>query len=130
VQSEWAYALLQATKPQTVAVSLNDSPAGLASWILEKFHTWTDRPDDFIARYGRDRLLANPTIYWVSETIASSIPIYAECTGSNTFNVDLKVPASMLMAGYDMFLMHEGLYRFYQQGVLPLAVPLVVLYFT
>ncbi|WP_152667951.1 alpha/beta hydrolase [Aneurinibacillus tyrosinisolvens] len=105
MQSEWAYALLQATKPQTVAVSLNDSPAGLASWILEKFHTWTDRPDDFVARYGRDRLLTNLTIYWATETIASSIRLYAECTRSNTFNVDVKVPTSMLMAGYDMFLM-------------------------
>lgn len=104
-RSEWAYALLQSTKPQTVAVSLNDSPAGLASWILEKFHAWTDRPDDFIQRYGRDRLLTNLTVYWVTDTIASSMRLYAECTRSNTFNVDVEVPTCMLMAGYDMFPM-------------------------
>ncbi|WP_337100567.1 epoxide hydrolase family protein [Paenibacillus sp. YIM B09110] len=105
MQSEWAYALLQTTKPQTVAVSLNDSPAGLASWILEKFHGWTDRPDDFVARYGRDRLLTNLTIYWATGTIASSMRLYAECARSNTFSVDVKIPTSMLMAGQDMFLM-------------------------
>ncbi|OCT16499.1 hypothetical protein A8709_02735 [Paenibacillus pectinilyticus] len=105
MQSEWAYALLQATKPQTVAVPLNDSPAGLASWILEKFHGWTDRPEDFVARYGRDRLLTNLTIYWVTETIASSMRLYAECTRSQTFSVDVKIPTSMLLAGQDMFLM-------------------------
>lgn len=105
MKSEWAYALLQATKPQTVAVSLNDSPAGLASWVLEKFHAWTDRPDDFVNRYGRDRLLTNLTVYWVTQTIASSIRLYAECTRSNSFHLDVKVPTCMLMAGSDMFLM-------------------------
>ncbi|EPY7711249.1 MULTISPECIES: epoxide hydrolase family protein [Bacillus] len=105
MQTEWAYAFLQSTKPQTVAVALNDSPTGLASWIIEKFHTWTDNPEKFITRYGIERLLTNLTIYWVTETIASSMRLYAECTRSNTFNVEVEVPTSMLMAGYDMFPM-------------------------
>lgn len=66
MQSEMAYATLHSTKPQTVAYALNDSPAGLAAWVFEKFHAWTDRKDDVIGRYGADKLLANLTLYWAT----------------------------------------------------------------
>ena len=69
-----AYAMLQATKPQTLAYSLNDSPAGLAAWILDRFHFWTD--GNIEERFTRDELLTNITIYWATQTIASSIRVY------------------------------------------------------
>jgi pimeloyl-ACP methyl ester carboxylesterase len=74
--AEGAYAMLQGTKPQTLAYALNDSPAGLAGWVLEKFHAWTD--GDPIDALGLDDLCANLTIYWATQTIGSSMRLYAE----------------------------------------------------
>jgi pimeloyl-ACP methyl ester carboxylesterase len=75
-----AYAMVQATKPQTLAFNLNDSPVGLASWIVDRFHFWTD--GDIEEKFTKDELLTNITIYWVTETIASSIRNYYSETKS------------------------------------------------
>jgi pimeloyl-ACP methyl ester carboxylesterase len=75
---EGAYALIPSTKPQTPAYALNDSPAGLAAWIVEKFRTWSDCDGDVEKRFTRDELLTNLTIYWATETISSSFRIYYE----------------------------------------------------
>lgn len=74
--TEGAYAMVQGTKPQTLGYGLNDSPAGLASWIVEKFRSWSD--GDLEQAYGFDGLCANLTLYWATETIASSMRLYAE----------------------------------------------------
>jgi pimeloyl-ACP methyl ester carboxylesterase len=75
---EGAYALIQSTKPQTPAYALNDSPAGLAAWIVEKFRTWSDCDGDVESRFTKDELLTNVMIYWVSETTNSSFRVYYE----------------------------------------------------
>jgi pimeloyl-ACP methyl ester carboxylesterase len=75
---EGAYALIQSTKPQTPAYALNDSPAGLAAWIVEKFRSWSDCDGDVERRFTKDELLANAMIYWVTETINSSFRVYYE----------------------------------------------------
>lgn len=74
--AEGAYALVQGTKPQTLAYGLNDSPAGLAGWIVEKFQSWCD--GDAEAVFGLDGLCANLTLYWATQTIGSSCRLYAE----------------------------------------------------
>lgn len=76
--SEGAYAKLQATKPQTLSYGLNDSPAGLVAWIVEKFRAWSDCSGEVERRFTKDELLTNVTIYWVTETINSSIRLYYE----------------------------------------------------
>ncbi len=86
--SEWqrkesAYAQIQSTKPQTLAYGLQDSPVGLAAWIVEKFRTWSDCDGDVEKRFTKDELLTNITLYWVTETINSSIRFYYE-TGHTT----------------------------------------------
>jgi microsomal epoxide hydrolase len=73
---EGAYAMIQGTKPQTLAYGLSDSPVGLAGWIVEKFRTWSD--GDIERTYCEDELLTNIMIYWVTETIYSSILVYTE----------------------------------------------------
>ncbi len=73
-----AYAHVQRTRPQTAAYGLNDSPAGLAAWILEKFREWSDCEGDLYNRFSRDELLANVTLYWMTETIHSSFRLYFE----------------------------------------------------
>jgi pimeloyl-ACP methyl ester carboxylesterase len=66
--AEWyeengAYAHLQSTKPQTPAYALNDSPVGLAAWILEKFRAWSDCEGDLSRSFSRDVLLTmSPSI--------------------------------------------------------------------
>jgi pimeloyl-ACP methyl ester carboxylesterase len=74
--AEGAYALLQRTKPQTLAVALNDSPVGLAAWIVEKLRAWSDCDGDVERRFTKDELLTNITIYWLTETIGSSFRLY------------------------------------------------------
>ncbi|WP_218011014.1 epoxide hydrolase family protein [Herbidospora mongoliensis] len=69
-RDEGAYAAVHRTKPQTAAVGLNDSPAGLAAWIVEKLQSWSDQA------LTRDEILTNLTIYWLTGTIGSSMRMY------------------------------------------------------
>lgn len=76
---EGGYDLIQATRPQTLAYGLNDSPAGLAAWILDKWYTWTEPWDgDLTRHFTADQLLANVTIYWATGTINSANRGYYE----------------------------------------------------
>lgn len=75
---EGAYNMVQSTKPQTIAYGLNDSPAGLAAWIVEKFRSWSDCGGDIERRFSKDELLTNIMIYWATEAIGSSIRLYYE----------------------------------------------------
>ena len=77
-QAEGGYGHIQGTKPQTLSYGLNDSPAGLAAWIVEKFRTWSDCGDDVERSFTKDELLTNITIYWATRTINSSTRIYYE----------------------------------------------------
>src|ERR1019366_5052355 len=70
-EAERGYAAVQSTKPQTLAYSLNDSPAGLAAWIVEKWRSWADSGGDLERRFPRDLLLTMLTIYWVTESITT-----------------------------------------------------------
>ncbi len=77
-----SYFMQQATKPQTLAVSLMDSPMGTAAWILEKFHAWSDlKNGDLYSVYTRDQLLTNIMIYLVNDAIATSVWYYAAFFG-------------------------------------------------
>jgi pimeloyl-ACP methyl ester carboxylesterase len=73
---ERGYSAIQSTKPQTLGYGLNDSPVGLAAWILEKWRSWADSGGDLDARFSRDFLLTTVTLYWVTGTITSSIRDY------------------------------------------------------
>jgi pimeloyl-ACP methyl ester carboxylesterase len=77
-REETGYQWIQGTKPQTLAYGLNDSPAGLAAWIAEKFRTWSDCGGDVERYFSKDELLTNITIYWVTQTINSSTRLYYE----------------------------------------------------
>jgi len=79
---EVGYQQIQGTKPQTLGVALNDSPAGLAAWIVEKFHGWSDIDRQSVngldTRFSKDDLLTDISIYWFSASITSSARIYYE----------------------------------------------------
>ncbi|MEQ8652130.1 MAG: epoxide hydrolase [Kiloniellales bacterium] len=78
MKEETGYQWIQGTRPQTLAFALTDSPLGLAAWIVEKFHTWTDCSGDIESALDRDRMLANISLYWFTGAINSSFwPYYA-----------------------------------------------------
>jgi microsomal epoxide hydrolase len=96
---EGGYNHIQGTKPQTLAYGLNDSPVGLAAWIVEKYRTWSDCGGDVEKSYTKDELLTIVTIYWVAQTISSSTRMYFENQKSLwTMEKDQKVPAPAGMA--------------------------------
>jgi pimeloyl-ACP methyl ester carboxylesterase len=78
MENERGYSQIQATKPQTLGYALNDSPAGLAAWIVEKFRAWCDCDGNVEKKFTKDELLTNITIYWTTETATSSARIYYE----------------------------------------------------
>lgn len=78
LKNHWAYGRVHATRPQTLGYALNDSPVGLASWILDKFRVWSDCDGDLETSFTKDELLTNIMIYWVTESITSSMRIYWE----------------------------------------------------
>ena len=71
-----AYAHLQRTRPRTPSYALNDSPAGLAAWIVEKWREWSDCGGDIEWRFTKDELLTTVTLYWATGTIGSSFGVY------------------------------------------------------
>jgi len=78
LREETGYSQIMATKPQTLAFALTDSPAGLAAWIVEKFRRWSDCDGDVDRHIGRDVLLTNIMLYWVTGAIGSTFwPYYA-----------------------------------------------------
>jgi epoxide hydrolase len=85
LQTGTAYQEVQGKNPQTLGYGLTDSPSGLAGWIVEKFWAWTDNngsPEDAVTR---DQLLTNLTVYWVTNTINSSVRLYCESMRSGRF---------------------------------------------
>ncbi len=89
------YSKEQSTRPQTVGYGLTDSPAGQAAWILEKFWAWTDcdgHPENIL---GRDELLDNVMLYWVTATAASSARLYWESFGRGGHGLPVNIPTGV-----------------------------------
>jgi pimeloyl-ACP methyl ester carboxylesterase len=75
--ADGAYAMIQGTRPQTLADALNDSPAGLAAWLVPLFRRLSDCDGDVERRFTKDELITYIMIYWVTGTIGSSfLPYY------------------------------------------------------
>jgi pimeloyl-ACP methyl ester carboxylesterase len=75
---ESGYLQIQASRPQTLAYGLNDSPAGLAGWMVEKLRAWSDCDGDLETAISRDEALTNIMLYWATETANSASRIYLE----------------------------------------------------
>jgi microsomal epoxide hydrolase len=73
-----AYAMLQASRPQTLAYALTDSPVGQLAWIVERFKDWTDSTDAPEDAVDRDALLTNVMTYWLNGTAGSSARYYRD----------------------------------------------------
>ena len=74
-----AYARIQSTRPQTLAYGLNDSPAGLAAWLLDKWFAWTAPPSNNLEdSFSKDFLLSTITLYWLTQTVNATARAYWE----------------------------------------------------
>lgn len=106
-KEEGAYGAIQSTKPQTLAYGLNDSPVGLAAWIVEKFRSWSDCGGDVERSYEKDELLTNISIYWLTQTINSSMRGYYE-SGHQEPPADgdarIEVPAGLAIFPKDLIV--------------------------
>ncbi len=100
---EMAYAMQHSSKPQTLAYGLNDSPVGLAAWIVEKFWRWSDNGGDVETAFTKDELLTNLTIYWATGTTNSSIRLYYETVRNPGNWGRVELPTALLMPSKDMF---------------------------
>ena len=72
------YMHIQGTKPWTPSAALNDSPAGLAAWIVEKFYEWSDCHGNIESRFSKDELLTNVMLYWITQSIGTSFLAYRD----------------------------------------------------
>jgi pimeloyl-ACP methyl ester carboxylesterase len=84
-----AYAAVQGAHPQTLGVALDDSPAGLLAWIVQRFRDWSDCDGVLARSFTRDQLLTNVMLYWVTRSFTSSARLYWETMHSGVLREPL-----------------------------------------
>jgi pimeloyl-ACP methyl ester carboxylesterase len=106
LRQESGYQVIQGTKPQTLSFGLNDSPIGLAAWIVEKFHGWSDGSTG-VPPFTSEQLITNVMVYWLTQSIYSSIWLYtaARIAGDMGLrkNEFVSAPTGFLSCPHDLF---------------------------
>jgi pimeloyl-ACP methyl ester carboxylesterase len=102
-EEDSGYAKIQSTRPQSIGYGLVDSPAGLAGWMLEKFHRWSDCDGDPGNVISRDRLIDNLMFYWVGAAGASSARLYLESFAGGDRS-PITIPSGCSMFPGEIFL--------------------------
>jgi len=133
IMRESGYMHLQATRPDTVAFGLNDSPVGLAAYILEKFGVWSNLNNRFCQdgcitkHFTLDEVLTNVMIYWVTGSIASSVRFYRETLGGNELfdqlgRYPVKIPTGVASFPNEIIVHVESLVRYNFHNVVQYTV--------
>ena len=102
-QGENAYGNIQGSKPLTLAYGLNDSPAGLAAWIVEKFRTWSDCNGDIESRFTKDQLLTNIMLYWATQSMPAAVRLYYESRRGGRRPHRVEVPTAVAVFPGEIF---------------------------
>lgn len=103
ISTEGAYQHQHQTRPLTLAPALSDSPAGLLSWILEKHRAWSDCGGVLSTRFSDDYLLTLASLYWSTNSIATSLRPYYEFAAGLTTRVDrVSVPTAVALFPFDL----------------------------
>ncbi len=97
------YSAIQSTRPQTIAYAMNDSPAGLCAWILEKRRSWSDCGGNVESRFSKDDLLTGISIYWFTQSYGTSARYYYECTHNRWQPAHDRTPVVEAPAGVGVF---------------------------
>jgi pimeloyl-ACP methyl ester carboxylesterase len=98
-----AYAAIQGTRPQTLGYGLADSPVGQALWIYEKFQAWSDNKGDPAEAVSVDHMLDDITLYWLTDTAASSARLYYESFSKDFVRAPLDLPVAVSIFKGDLF---------------------------
>jgi pimeloyl-ACP methyl ester carboxylesterase len=108
-----AYGAMMVTRPQTVGYALTDSPSGLAAWTYEKIAEWTDSDGHPERVIGRDEILDDITLYWLTDSGASSSRFYWE-NNNNNFSAaaqktnQIKVPVAITVFPHEIYRAPES----------------------
>jgi pimeloyl-ACP methyl ester carboxylesterase len=118
-EAEGAYAMIQSTRPETLAAGLNDSPVGLAAWVIEKFQSMSDCDGKLENCFTKDELITNIMIYWATETISTSMLPYYDIMNAGAITwIGEKIKewtgSTKVPAGFCMFY-NDHSHRFFQQ---------------
>jgi pimeloyl-ACP methyl ester carboxylesterase len=97
------YASIQGTRPQTLGYGLADSPVGQAMWIYEKFQGWTDNKGEPEEAVSVDHMLDDITLYWFTNTAASSARLYYESFTKDFVRMPLELPVAISIFKGEMF---------------------------
>lgn len=101
--AEGAYEHQQRTRPTTLAYALTDSPVGLLAWILEKYRAWSDCHGQVTATFSPDFLLTQASLYWFTNTIATSFrPYYEHAIGASGPIGPVEVPTALAVFPADL----------------------------
>jgi microsomal epoxide hydrolase len=103
-QETSGHTMVQATRPQTLAYGLTDSPVGQLAWIVEKFQEWTDSTGTPDSAVDRDRILTNVMLYWLTGTAGSSARLYKESARVWADAETSTVPTGMAVFAHDITL--------------------------
>lgn len=107
--NDQGYSEIMCTRPDTIAAALNDSPAGLLAWIIDKYRDWSDCGGALETRWDKDTLLTVATLYWATGTIGSSFRQY--------YNYPLNEPIPQITAPAAVTLSHEPAYAAYPRSL-------------
>ena len=114
-----AYGHVQSTRPDTLAVGLNDSPAGLLAWLAEKLVEWSDTPPGdprAVERHiSRDRILTEAMIYWVTQSIGTSFRPYHEGADTPDPIPPTAVPAAVFIQRHESTYPESLAHRHYRE---------------
>lgn len=100
--------------PQTLAVGLSDSPAGLAAWLIERRRNWSDCDGDVERRFSRDELLTTVMLYWATNSVAGSVRFYQASRGAG-WRIDqaelpfIRVPTAVAVFPRDVVFIPRAL---------------------
>ena len=108
-----AYGAMMVTRPQTIGYALADSPSGLAAWTYEKIAEWSDSDGHPERVIGRDEILDDITLYWLTNTGASSSRFYWENNNNNFSSAaqkttQIKVPVAITVFPYEIYRAPES----------------------
>jgi epoxide hydrolase len=93
---------LQGTKPETVGFALADSPAGQAAWIYDKFQSKTDNHGLAEDALSTDDMLDVISLYWFTNSAASSARIYWENRSATMAGPKLTLPVAVTVFPRDI----------------------------
>lgn len=103
MRDEAAYGAIHWTKPQTIGLALAASPLAFASWVLEKFYSWSDHQGDLSSCFSKNQLISNLMIYLTTDSVQSSIWLYRSFLTESTADITVKVPTGLSLYPKEFF---------------------------